>query len=46
MTDMENTFTERMAQDQALVEDYLRNSFASEVRHADLQEAMEYGSGL
>ena len=42
MTDMENTFTERMAQDQALVEDYLRNSFASEVRHADLQEAMEY----
>lgn len=42
MTDMENTFTERMARDQALVEDYLRNSFASEVRHADLQEAMEY----
>ena len=42
MTDMENTFTERMARDQALVEDYLRNAFTSEVRHADLQEAMEY----
>lgn len=39
---MENTFTDRMAQDQALVEEYLRRAFALETRHADLEEAMEY----
>lgn len=39
---MENTFTDRMARDQALIEDYLARAFASEARHADLQEAMEY----
>lgn len=42
MTDMEDNFTERMAQDQAMIEDYLAKAFSSEVRHADLQEAMEY----
>lgn len=39
---MENTFTDRMARDQALIEDYLARAFAGETRHADLQEAMEY----
>lgn len=39
---MENNFTERMAWDQALVEDFLSRAFASEARCADLQEAMEY----
>ena len=39
---MENTFTDRMARDQALIEDYLKKAFAGEIRHADLQEAMEY----
>lgn len=42
MTDMENSFTERMMQDQALVESYLSRAFANEPRCADLQEAMEY----
>lgn len=42
MDDMENTFTDRMARDQALIEDCLSHAFATEVRHADLQEAMEY----
>lgn len=39
---MENTFTDRMARDQALIEDCLARAFAGETRHADLQEAMEY----
>ena len=39
---MENTFTDRMAQDQALIEGCLARAFAGETRHADLQEAMEY----
>lgn len=39
---MENTFTDRIARDQALIEDCLARAFAAEVRHADLQEAMEY----
>ena len=39
---MENTFTDRMARDQALIEDYLKKAFVGEMRHADLQEAMEY----
>ena len=39
---MGNAFTDRMARDQALIEDYLARAFASEARHADLQEAMEY----
>ena len=39
---MEKDFTERMAQDRALIEEYLAKSFASESRYADLQEAMEY----
>lgn len=39
---MENTFTDQMARDQALIEDYLARAFAGETRHADLQEAMEY----
>ena len=39
---MENHFTDRMARDRALIEDYLARAFAREVRHADLQEAMEY----
>lgn len=42
MTDMEKDFTERMARDRALVEEYLGKAFASESRYADLQEAMEY----
>lgn len=39
---MENTFTDQMARDQALIEDCLARAFAGEIRHADLQEAMEY----
>lgn len=39
---MESNFTERMAQDQTLIEDYLKNAFSAQPRHADLQEAMEY----
>lgn len=39
---MEITFTEIMARDQALIEEYLKKAFAAETRHADLQEAMEY----
>lgn len=39
---MENAFTDQMARDQALIEDYLARAFAGETRHADLQEAMEY----
>lgn len=31
-----------MARDQALIEGYLASAFAGEIRHADLQEAMEY----
>lgn len=31
-----------MARDQALIEDYLREIFASEVHYADLQESMKY----
>lgn len=42
ITDMEFYFTERIAQDRALIEDYLSKVFSSEMRHADLQEAMEY----
>ena len=42
MTDMDKDFTEIMARDQALVEDYLAQAFASQTRHANLQEAMEY----
>ena len=41
-TDMEKDFTDVMARDQAMNEEYLSRAFASEVRHADLQEAMEY----
>ena len=39
---MENSFTDRMALDQAMIEDYLGKAFAGETRCADLQEAMEY----
>lgn len=39
---MEKDFTAQMARDQAMTEEYLSRAFASEVRHADLQEAMEY----
>lgn len=39
---MENTFTEKMARDQTLIEEYLKKAFAADIRHADLQEAMEY----
>lgn len=39
---MGNAFTDQMARDQALIEDYLARAFAGETRHADLQEAMEY----
>ncbi len=39
---MESTFIDRMAQDRALIENYLARVFAVEPRHADLQEAMEY----
>ena len=39
---MENNFTDRMARDRALIEDYLKKAFAAEPRYADLQEAMEY----
>ena len=37
---MENHFTDRMARDRALIEDYLARAFDREVRPADLQEAM------
>ena len=39
---MENNFTDRTAQDRALIEECLARVFAAEARHADLQEAMEY----
>lgn len=39
---MEKDFTEVMARDQALIEEYLAHAFSAESRHADLQEAMEY----
>ena len=39
---MENNFTDRTAQDRALIEACLAGAFAAETRHADLQEAMEY----
>lgn len=39
---MENNFTDRMARDRVLIEDYLKKIFAAEPRYADLQEAMEY----
>lgn len=42
MTDMENSFTDRMTQDLVLIEEYLKNAFVAEPRCADLQEAMEY----
>ena len=42
MIDMENNFTEQMTRDQALIEDYLKKAFSAQLRHADLQEAMEY----
>lgn len=42
MVDMENSFTERMARTQALIEDYLNKAFAFDVRYASLQESMEY----
>lgn len=42
MTDMEKDFTEQMARDRALIENYLAGAFAGEVRHARLLEAMEY----
>jgi geranylgeranyl diphosphate synthase type II len=42
MADMENNFTDRTAQDRALIEECLARVFAAEARHADLQEAMEY----
>ncbi len=42
IADMENTFTDRMARDRALIEECLAHVFAAEARHADLQEAMEY----
>ena len=42
MTDMENDFTQQMAQDRALIEQRLRGIFAGDVRYADLQESMEY----
>ena len=37
---MENSFIDRMASDQAMIEDYLGKAFAGETRCADLQEAM------
>lgn len=39
---MEKDFTRLMERDRALIEEYLKNAFASEVRHADLQQSMEY----
>ncbi len=39
---MGKDFTVLMARNQAMVEDCLARAFASEPRHADLQEAMEY----
>ena len=39
---MENNFTDKMARDRVLIEDYLKKAFAAEPRYADLQEAMEY----
>ena len=39
---MENNYTDRTAQDRALIEECLARVFAAEARHADLQEAMEY----
>lgn len=39
---MENNFIAIMEQDQALIEACMSRAFASEIRHADLQEAMEY----
>ena len=41
-TDMENNFTQQMAQDQAMIEERLREIFARDIRYADLQESMEY----
>ncbi|WP_243153958.1 polyprenyl synthetase family protein [Pseudoflavonifractor sp. 60] len=42
MADMENSFTERMALDQEMIQLYLSQVFAGEPRYASLQEAMEY----
>ncbi len=39
---MGKSFTELMAQDKAVIEEYLSHVFEGEMRHADLQEAMEY----
>lgn len=39
---MGNSFTDQMSQDLSLIEEYLRDAFASEARYAHLQEAMEY----
>lgn len=39
---MVKDFTAQMARDRAMTEEYLSRAFTSEVRHADLQEAMEY----
>lgn len=41
-TEMEKDFTHLMAQDLTLIEESLSKIFASEIRHADLQEAIEY----
>lgn len=40
--DMEKDFTQQMICDQAMIEGYLARSFTSDIRYADLQEAMGY----
>lgn len=39
---MVKDFIDLMALDQAMIEEYLSHAFDSDMRHADLQEAMEY----
>lgn len=39
---MENHFTDRMARDRQMIEEYLACAFSAEPRYAGLQEAMEY----
>lgn len=39
---MEKDFTQQMVQDQVMIEDWLSGVFSSDVRYADLQEAIEY----
>lgn len=39
---MEKDFTQQMVRDQTMIEDWLARIFASDIRYADLQEAIEY----